>query len=369
MVRATRDPFTAKHIVILKLLPTLLIPCLLSAFLPQAAAQSGEGQATYRVTFNATWSPSSHPGAFPGGAHFSPLTGATHSSATTLWSPGGMASNGIESMAETGSVSTLQSEVNGLILAGTAGEIIHGPGAGATDSVSTTFTVSADFPLASIVTMIAPSPDWFVGVHDVALLENDAWVDQKVMPLFAYDSGTDNGSQFTSSNQNSVPQQPLHLITTGPLAGAAQFGTFTFERLHSSLEIGVCNNPAGSLALSGSPQIGQNLSFQFHNPLGTTSTPAATALGISFLPLPGLPCGVTVPGLGLAGPGNPGDLVISNLDLLFFGPMWNGSPVSTTFPIPMDPSLVGLEFYAQGALIDAAAVLGATSALHVVVGA
>lgn len=353
----------------MKFLLALLLPCLLTVLAPSADAQTGEGYATYRVTFDATWSPSSHPGLFPGGAHFSPLIGAVHSSALELWTPGGMASNGIESMAETGSTVGLNAAVSAAVQAGTASGVIQGAGASATDSISMTITVTDDFPLASLVTMIAPSPDWFIGVHGVSMMENDAWIDQKVVSLFAYDSGTDNGSQFTSANSNTSPQQPISLITSGPLAGAAAFGTFTFERLSSALEIGICNNPPGSLALSGSTELGGTLTFAFDNPLGTTTAPAATFLGISFLAVPGQPCGITVPGLGLASFSAPGDLLLGNLNRIIVGPTWNGSPVPMSLTIPNAPVLVGVEVYAQGALVDGAGSLGATSAFRIVIGA
>ena len=353
----------------MKLLPALLLPCLLTVLASSADAQAGDGYAIYRVTFDAAWSPASHPGLFPGGAHFSPLIGATHSSALELWSPGGMATSGIESMAETGSTVGLNAAVNAAMLAGTAGQVLQGAGASATDSISVTFTVTDEFPLASLVTMIAPSPDWFIGVHGVSMMANDAWIDQMVVPLFAYDSGTDNGSQFTSGNSNTSPQQPISLITTGQLAGAAAFGTFTFERLSSALEIGICNNPPGSLALSGPTEIGNSLSFEFHNPLGTTTAPAATFLGISFLAVPGQPCGITVPGLGLASFGAPGDLLLGNLNRIVVGPTWTGSPVGMSVPIPNAPALVGVQVFAQGALVDGAGSLGATSAFQIVIGA
>ena len=353
----------------MKLLSALLLPCLFAAIAPCAAAQSGEGYATYRVTFDAAWSSSSHPGAFPGGAHFSPLIGATHSSALQLWSAGGMASNGIESMAETGSTVGLNSQVNSAIVGGTAGQVLQGAGASATDSISIVFTVTDDFPLVSLVTMIAPSPDWFVGVDSVALLENDAWIDQKVISLFAYDAGTDSGTQFTSPNSNTSPQQPISAITSGPLGGAAALGTLTFERLSSALEIGICNNPPGSLALSGPVELGGSLNFTFHNPLGTTTAPATTFLGISFLAIPGQPCGITVPGLGLASFSAPGDLLLGNLSRILVGPTWSGSPVSMPVTIPNAPVLVGVEVYAQGALVDGAGALGATSGFKLIIGA
>ena len=62
----------------------VLAACLApSAALGQATGQAtGEASAEYRVTLDATWSPGSHPGAFPPDAHFSPFVGAVHDGET-----------------------------------------------------------------------------------------------------------------------------------------------------------------------------------------------------------------------------------------------------------------------------------------------
>ena len=200
-----------KHLIPLSLLASLALTAV------PAAAQTGAANATYRVTFDATWSATTHPAAFPPTAHFSPLIGATHATDAHLWQPGAIATDGIEFMAETGGTTPLTGEINGMITAGTAGQVITGPAAGSPDLVSTTFTVTDTHPAISLVTMIAPSPDWFVGVDGVELFENGQWKDSLTVPLFAYDSGTDNGQAFFSVNQNTNPAAAIHMITDGPL--------------------------------------------------------------------------------------------------------------------------------------------------------
>ena len=114
----------------------LSLPALLVATTLAAPTLAQSSTATYEVRFNATWSSMTHPGAYPGGAHFSPLVGATHDGSTHFWSPGGLATNGIEVMAETGSTGPLANEVGVAIGAGTAGELIAGPGLGKSASFS-----------------------------------------------------------------------------------------------------------------------------------------------------------------------------------------------------------------------------------------
>lgn len=351
------------------LIPLTLLASLALTAAP-AAAQTGAATATYRVTFDATWSAATHPTAFPPTAHFSPLIGATLAPGAHLWQAGALASDGIEFMAETGGTTPLTSEVNALITAGTAGQVVAGPAAGSPDLVSTTFTVTDAHPTVSLVTMIAPSPDWFVGVDAVALFENGQWKDSLTIPLFAYDSGTDSGQQFFAVNQDTNPPAAIHMITDGPLGGTPALGTFTFERLHSSVEYGTCDNPAGSLALTTPPTLGQIASFQVHDPIGLV-TPAATLMAFSLGQAPG-PCGTLLPGWGLSAIDAPGALLIGDALQYKAGPTWTGTPVSVDVPIPALPSLVGLDVFAQGVLIGdhpaGGPRFGATSGLHLTLG-
>lgn len=188
-----------------------------------------QDQVEYAFTFHAEWSQATHPTAFPSNPHFSPIIGATHTDALSLWEPGGIATNGIEVMAETGSPSPLSSEVSGHINAGLANQFINlGGVALSPDTRTGTITVDADFPLISLVTMIAPSPDWFVGIHGVDLRPNGIWARELVFDLDPYDSGTDSGANYTSGNANVSPHLPIaNLSNTFPFTGSGRIGTFT----------------------------------------------------------------------------------------------------------------------------------------------
>ena len=54
--------------------------------------------------------------------------------------------------------------------------------------------------------MVAPSPDWFLGVNSLSLLEEGSWVDSVVIELFAYDAGTDSGAIYTSPDEATDPR-------------------------------------------------------------------------------------------------------------------------------------------------------------------
>lgn len=193
---------------------------------------SAESTALYTVTFTSSWDKQSHPGV-PPNAHFSPLLGATHNISTTFWLSGTVASPGIEQMAETGGTTLLRNEMT----AAGAGvyEIFSGPGLAASPGQVTipAFTADRTHAFVTLVTMIAPSPDWFVGVHHLSLLDDEEqWQDTLVVTLYPYDAGTDAGTDYTSPDQE--PSQ--HTMITS-LSGQAPFSTepigrLTFTRLH-----------------------------------------------------------------------------------------------------------------------------------------
>lgn len=191
--------------------------------------------AVFRVTFDASWSAQSHPTDIPRTPHFSRLIGGTHRATAGFWRPGALASEGIRLMAEQGRTSPLDSEVEAAIAAGHAQRVLVGGAIDRSpDRVILEFEVSRDHSLVTLVSMLAPSPDWFVGVHDLDLIENGDWVREKVVVLQPYDAGTDSGETFSSADLRTVPPEPIHPISTGPLvvgASVPPVGTFTFRRI------------------------------------------------------------------------------------------------------------------------------------------
>lgn len=227
------------------------------AFFPTIDAQGADCPAAqtarYTVTFDAVWSAQTHPQDFPSNPHFSGLVGGTHNDQAVIWEVGSLATDGMESMAETGSKTILLSEVNDLINQGTAESTISGPGIGnSPGSASVTIDVTQDYPLVSLVTMIAPSPDWFVGVSGLSLFDGNDWVEELVVPLKPYDAGTDSGAMYTSPNMNTNPAEPIFEITGYPFLNNGMvppLGTFTFSRVHEDcLSLCVTDLVAGQAA-------------------------------------------------------------------------------------------------------------------------
>jgi hypothetical protein len=185
------------------------------------------------VVFDATWHESTH--AVPPNPHFSGLIGGTHGEGVRFWTEGEPASEGMKRMAEIGAQSPLDQEVIAAMAAQTAEHLLAGGNLpGSPGSTQLEFEVSREFPLVTLVTMIAPSPDWFVGVSALSLFENGDWVGEKEVALAPWDAGTDSGASFTSADRPSRPRQPISRITTPPLAEAglaAPLGRFTFRRI------------------------------------------------------------------------------------------------------------------------------------------
>lgn len=62
------------------------------------------------------------------------------------------------------------------------------------------FRVDNRHHLMSIVSMIDPSPDWIVGVSSLELcLRNCTWIESKVLNLYPWDVGTDDGITYLVS--------------------------------------------------------------------------------------------------------------------------------------------------------------------------
>lgn len=191
--------------------------------------------ARYRATFQATWSAASHPVEFPATAHFSPLVGAVHNRQVVFWREAGIATDGIKDMAERGLTSTLSAEIDAAVSAGTAQRAFIGGSVAASPGVATAeFEASQSFPLVTLVSMIAPSPDWFVGVSGLALFENGEWAAERRVSLDPWDAGSDGGATFLSPDLALAPRLPISRIVTSPLSPAGRvspLGTFSFTRI------------------------------------------------------------------------------------------------------------------------------------------
>jgi len=163
-------------------------------------------------------------------------------------------------------------------------------------------TVSANYPLITLVSMVAPSPDWFIAVNSLDLRSgnpalNNGWKDTFTVDVFAYDSGTDNGANYTSGNSPNTPV-PVSMASGAPINGN-KMATITFTLNSSTLSVGsvsaienvrVYPNPATSV-LNISDTTSQSIkTIELYNVLGrrvniiTSETSTTTSIDTSELP-------------------------------------------------------------------------------------
>ena len=213
---------------------------------PAAAQDGGATAATYEVTFQGNWTLESTPGGVVSNAHFTTLIGAAHNDDVTFWQSGGRATPGVEQVAETGITSRFRSELEASPHA--AAIVSQSVTFGGTGSATFSIDVTRDHPLVTLLSMIGPSPDWFVGINGRSLLDaSDQWEPRVEIELFPYDAGTEEGDEFTLDNPATDPQG---VITS--IRGTGKFSNEPMARL-TFLLTATETRPTVSLSASPNP--------------------------------------------------------------------------------------------------------------------
>ncbi|MFI1745932.1 T9SS type A sorting domain-containing protein [Thalassobellus sediminis] len=222
--------------------------CNLFFFLLFSSYAFSQSIANYDIVFESLWeSEINNPTTgisiidLPSSAHWSQLVGATHKTENTFFMLNGTASAGIKSIAETGSTSTFQTEVN---TNNDADQYVSGSELGSakgTISINN-LTVSEDFSLITLASMIAPSPDWFIGVNGINLRSgniniNNGWKETFTIDLYPYDAGTEDGNTYSLSNPETNPQGVITSLSNILPFNANRIGTLTFTYNSSTLNI------------------------------------------------------------------------------------------------------------------------------------
>ena len=188
---------------------------------------------TYKITFKGNFTKAAHPNSrFPSNPHFSPVVVASHNAEYSMFQKGFKATRGVKNVAETGASSQLVRELRDLQNANIVLDQNRTGGVSGNGTASTTVTVNEEFPLLSVITMIAPSPDWIIGVSAFTLLKDGKFVKSLNLPLYAYDAGTDAGALFTSSDRPLRSPAPIDLlINVSGNAVQNPFGFLKIEKL------------------------------------------------------------------------------------------------------------------------------------------
>ena len=180
---------------------------------------SSDDAERYSLTFEATWSSSTHPEQFPENPCFTQLVGATHNSYVIFWNKGEVASRGIETFAKSGENEDLVLEIESETSLGNVQTMILARGINPSPgSTSLEFKVTEEFPYITLISKLMPSPDWFIGVSALSLRENGKWISEKEIELYVWDAGTDSGESYTSQEIETVPKEPILEMGTPPFS-------------------------------------------------------------------------------------------------------------------------------------------------------
>ena len=169
--------------------------------------------ASYSIKFDATWSSSSHPDNYVSSAHFSPFVAYSYNGTIQgrIFTSDSVATPGMEEMAETGKTGILEEEINQIIEANDVLNYIKAERIDSPGQTEATLEFTQEFSKFIFVSMIAPSPDWFVAA-EADLFVDGQWIDQIVLELISFDAGTDSGDSLTAENFDTNPKQPISLF-------------------------------------------------------------------------------------------------------------------------------------------------------------
>ena len=116
-----------------------------------------------------------------------------------------------------GKTGTLENEINAQITAKKAWKLILPGGPQLGPEVVRTgidVEVTANFSKVSIITMLAPSPDWFIGIDSLDLCDNGKWRESMNMTMLPpWDAGTEGGTGFSTGNPDTDPHVNIFQIT------------------------------------------------------------------------------------------------------------------------------------------------------------
>ncbi len=200
-----------------------------------ADGNSGKSQ-NYRVTLVSNWNKEDHL-KVPGSAHFSRVTVVNHKSTYTLIPFQGKATVGLERLAELGKTGDIEREFKKEVEKGSIASynIFAAMYLSKRTSMKFTISVTAEAPYFSMVSMIAPSPDWIIGVDALKLYDEKSGFLSGVerQALYAISGGTegkDTAGNFTISDN--APDPIGYIKSLQDMEGfKAPFAYVTIEKI------------------------------------------------------------------------------------------------------------------------------------------
>lgn len=186
------------------------------------------------------------------GINFTPLLVSAHDSATHIFQPGMAASANLQAMAECGDTSGLQTDLS-------AADNVADPASGfLAPGASTTAMITTSNSYLSLVAMMLPTNDGFVGVD---AMEIPASAGTYTFYANAWDAGTEANNELMdtsgcASGMAGIPGDPSAASGTGG-TGVAMTDSNTTVHIHRGI-LGDSNSTGGSSDLSNTVHRWQN---------------------------------------------------------------------------------------------------------------
>ena len=189
------------------------------------------------------------------GNHFTPLLVSANTSTTHLFQVGEMASSSLRIMAECGDISSLVTDL------GSSADVMENPAGGMLApgaSTTTTLTTSASNTHLSVVAMILPTNDGFVGMDS---MEIPTTAGTYTYYLNGYDAGTEANNELLDTSgcaagMAGIPGAPGMDSGTGG-TGVSTADTNTMIHVHRGV-LGDTNTSGGSSDLDSTIHRWQN---------------------------------------------------------------------------------------------------------------
>ncbi len=175
-------------------------------------------KAKYRLTFTSLWNVTDHLNQ-PSSAHFSPVVLTVHNDGHRLLPVGELTGSSLENVAELGNPTEINKDILVEQNLGTVLQSINTSNQFVPSQLSQVieFEVSLEHSMVSFVTMIAPSPDWVVGLDGRSLHDGTKFIDSTgSINLYAYNAGTEDGDfggNFSLNNNPTTNPTPIERLT------------------------------------------------------------------------------------------------------------------------------------------------------------
>lgn len=161
-----------------------------------------KGEQSYRVTLKMNWEKSNDRN-FPRGAGFPYVVAVGHNSKYTLFEKGKPLANPVAKFVKSGDFKDLEDDLNKFKKDNDVSFFDTAKGAGPESTVELTVVLDSETNATdiSIMALIGPSPDWFVGLQgsDLCKAASKEFTELPLADLSAYDGGLDNGTEYKNA--------------------------------------------------------------------------------------------------------------------------------------------------------------------------